>query len=83
MSSLEEKILDVFKRKQRPLLVGELSLECVQSTDVIEKKLFDLELRGAVAQLPISETFERGLDSRTLCFKLIDASKFTKTTIVE
>ncbi len=77
-NKFENNILNVFLKKQRPVLLGEISLDCGQSIEEVEKLMSDLEQRGAVVQLTISETFVRGYDSKTLLFKLVDPSKFTK-----
>jgi DNA-binding IclR family transcriptional regulator len=73
----ETKVLKMFTRMQRHLLIGEISLETGYSLNTVEAILLDLLHRGAIERLADDKRKQVGLHPKTEAFTLVDAQKFT------
>ena len=73
----EQKVLSLFNRMGRHLLIGEVSLETGYSLSVVEHHLDALETRGAIRHLNPSERKGLRLHALTVAFALVDPSLFT------
>jgi len=75
--NFESRILKMFMRMQRHLLIGEISLETGYSLNAVEEVILDLLHRGAVGRLTDEKRQSLGLPLKTEGFVLIDAQLFT------
>lgn len=73
----ETKILKLFTRMQRHLLIGEISLETGHSLNTVEAVLLDLLDRGAVERLADEKRKHLGLHPKAEAFVLVAPEKFT------
>ena len=71
------KVLSLFNRMRRHLLIGEVSLETGYSLKVVEHHLDALETRGAIRHLNPSERKGLRLHALTVAFALVEPSLFT------
>ena len=74
--NFEKRILAQFNRVGKHLLIGEISLETGYSLKIVEAKLNDLVLRGAVRKLSDDEKSKICLHALTEAYVLIDTEKF-------
>jgi hypothetical protein len=73
----EKRVLSLFQRKQRHVLVGEVSLETGYSLNTVEYHLVEIEIRGAIRRLEYAEKKRVGLHDLAEAYLLIDPSLFT------
>lgn len=73
----EKRILSLFRRKDRFVFTGEVSLETGYSLNTVEYHLANLEDRGAIRRLDSAEKQRLGLYEIASVFTLVDASLFT------
>jgi hypothetical protein len=75
--SFDQKVLSLFQRHSRPVLLGEFSLETGYSLSTVEKEFIRLEDVGAIRQLTLEEKKNRSLHKNVSAFVLVDHTLFT------
>lgn len=73
----ELRVLQVFERKQRPVLIGEVSLDVGYRLEVVEHHLEALVVRGALRHISASEKAFWRLHDLVTAYVLVDRQKFT------